>query len=472
MSARDIIRNGLCQSDLDGGNHKLVNFDTSNLQFGQFGTAAPHSILAGPTSGIDAVPTVRDVVNSDLVAWGAQPHTAGLDLLAPLTPTTSGLGLITLTNSVAAGYIKNTGQDTLNTWTYLTPTQLRTDIAAQPLHASLTALTGITPTTVGLNFVALANPGFAGYAKIASNNTLSVLTPAQVAADIGASIAPFVDTTSLVKGSSDATKLFRVEVDGFTTGTTRVMTPPNYNFTPASLTGAEPLTNKDINGLTLAVGTAANADIAPTYGQTPIQPFQLSLVALAPASSATLVFRCAAPCDLVVPATGTLATVQTTIPLSYLSTKTDLNDGGGPSNTKVSSQLAVYTFVTEQIASIPSIPSTGYTPDIFVAANGSTQLVTDRAFGQWYQLINCGAGLGAYTHVLRIFSKNASAGSIYRIRLELPASDNPTIEIRDDDSNALLDTVVGWADAPRNYALEAVFYGLNWKKYEAHEVLI
>lgn len=46
-------------------------------------------------------------------------------------------------------------------------------------------------------------------------------------------LTPFLDTNPLIKGSADATKLFRVEVDGNTTGTTRVMTTPDVNFTPA-----------------------------------------------------------------------------------------------------------------------------------------------------------------------------------------------------------------------------------------------
>jgi hypothetical protein len=44
---------------------------------------------------------------------------------------------------------------------------------------------------------------------------------------------PVSDATSIVTGSSDATKLMRFEVDGFTTATTRVLTPPNANITIA-----------------------------------------------------------------------------------------------------------------------------------------------------------------------------------------------------------------------------------------------
>jgi hypothetical protein len=56
--------------------------------------------------------------------------------------------------------------------------------------------------------------------------------------------APFFDTTPLVKGSSDGTKQLRFEVDGFTTGTTRVLTPPNFNGTIATLDGGETFNNK------------------------------------------------------------------------------------------------------------------------------------------------------------------------------------------------------------------------------------
>jgi len=43
--------------------------------------------------------------------------------------------------------------------------------------------------------------------------------------------APFTDTTSIVEGSADATKEIRFEVDGLTTGTIRVITPPDKDIT-------------------------------------------------------------------------------------------------------------------------------------------------------------------------------------------------------------------------------------------------
>lgn len=49
----------------------------------------------------------------------------------------------------------------------------------------------------------------------------------------GGSGLPVADTTAIVKGSADVTKLLRFEVDGFTTSTTRVLTPQNADYTIA-----------------------------------------------------------------------------------------------------------------------------------------------------------------------------------------------------------------------------------------------
>ena len=49
----------------------------------------------------------------------------------------------------------------------------------------------------------------------------------------GTGSMPVVDTIGIVKGSADATKILRFEVDGFTTSTTRVLTPQNKDYTIA-----------------------------------------------------------------------------------------------------------------------------------------------------------------------------------------------------------------------------------------------
>lgn len=52
---------------------------------------------------------------------------------------------------------------------------------------------------------------------------------------IGAASLPVSDTIAIVKGSGDASKLLRFEVDGFTTATTRVATMPDKDGTVAML---------------------------------------------------------------------------------------------------------------------------------------------------------------------------------------------------------------------------------------------
>jgi hypothetical protein len=92
---------------------------------------------------------------------------------------------------------------------------------------------------------------------------------------VSTSGAPFVDTTAIVKGSADATKLLRFEVDGFTTSTTRVMTPPNYDGTLATLAGAETLANK-----TLTTPTIPNLTNAQHTHMNPANGGQLTDAAL------------------------------------------------------------------------------------------------------------------------------------------------------------------------------------------------
>jgi len=81
--------------------------------------------------------------------------------------------------------------------------------------------------------------------------------------------APFADSTAIVKGSSDATKLLRFEVDGFTSGQTRVLTPPDQDGTIAVLERAQTFTadqtfgatalDVDITNKSIGVGDSASS---------------------------------------------------------------------------------------------------------------------------------------------------------------------------------------------------------------------
>lgn len=89
--------------------------------------------------------------------------------------------------------------------------------------------------------------GTTGTTQSASDNSTKLATTQYVDSAVGVDTPPFVDTTSIVKGSADATKLLRFEVDGFTAGTTRVLTPPNFDGVIATLAGTEEFTNKTLN---------------------------------------------------------------------------------------------------------------------------------------------------------------------------------------------------------------------------------
>ena len=88
---------------------------------------------------------------------------------------------------------------------------------------------------------------------------------AAASAAVAAGAAAFVDTNPVVKGSADATKQVRFEVDGLTTATTRVLTVPDADLTLVGADTAQTLTNKTLTSPTLttpALGTPASGDLS------------------------------------------------------------------------------------------------------------------------------------------------------------------------------------------------------------------
>lgn len=86
---------------------------------------------------------------------------------------------------------------------------------------------------------------------------------------LGAPAAQPADNVFSIVGSVDATKKVRFEVDGVTTGVERVLTPPNYDGTIATLAGVETLTNKTLTSPTLttpALGTPASGTLTNCTG--------------------------------------------------------------------------------------------------------------------------------------------------------------------------------------------------------------
>lgn len=75
---------------------------------------------------------------------------------------------------------------------------------------------------------------------------------------------PVVDTTGIAKGSSDATKIVRFEVDGLTTGTTRVLTVPDANMTLAGTDRAQTFTAAQTYNSTVAYASTISSGVSPT----------------------------------------------------------------------------------------------------------------------------------------------------------------------------------------------------------------
>jgi hypothetical protein len=103
---------------------------------------------------------------------------------------------------------------------------------------------------IGYKLVPIANGGTGTTtAQLAINALVGSVTAGYVVQGNGTNIVlgvppAIVDTNPIVKGSVDATKQMRFEVDGLTTGTTRVITVPNADITIAAA-GA----NSDITSL-------------------------------------------------------------------------------------------------------------------------------------------------------------------------------------------------------------------------------
>jgi hypothetical protein len=382
LAARTHILNGLLQGNLDANNFKILNLDTSNLSgLGTFGNQPAHYALAGPVSGSPAAPTFRQLGYADLT--GVQAHDDNLDLYAAATPTESALAVLNgLVPAASDGYLQI---DDLGFPTVRTFAEVLVDVGAQPLNANLTEWSSVDPTTAGKNVSRLVTGGTVGYLHVNNDidTTVSLKTAAQLAADISGSVFPVVDSTPIVKGSATSGKQFRIEVDGWAGAATRVMTPPDYNFTPVSLTHAEELTNKVINGLTMSVGDTPSPDGTVTYDDTPSSPYNFQLVSIG-GSGLTVKLQAYNPTSLILPTTGTLATVAGTIPWSYFDTKVDLG-GKNASDAKSPSQKAVYEALHAHSASITPAPAlsrgsatsldlTSFPDDYQISITGTTDI--------------------------------------------------------------------------------------------------
>lgn len=118
------------------------------------------------------------------------------------------------------------------------------------------------------------------------------------------------------------------------------------------------------------------------------------------------------------------------------------------------------------------VAGSGQSADITVRAAGTHDLVPDKPFLQWFQLVEVENGEdGPYTHTLTIDNVEAVVGAIYRIELDIEAGTNPTIEIYDNTTaGTLLQTISGQGDAATYFIFEARYDGTNWHKFDGRYV--
>ena len=113
------------------------------------------------------------------------------------------------------------------------------------------AVNAASVVTTSISTMEQINPGTPGTTKLGNDTNTRFGKLWLVDLDIsgtctgsgcGSAGLPVVDTTGVVKGSADATKILRFEVDGFTTATTRVLTPQNADYIIAGLDLAQTFT--------------------------------------------------------------------------------------------------------------------------------------------------------------------------------------------------------------------------------------
>lgn len=220
----------------------------------------------------------------------------------------------------------------------------------------------------------------------------------------GSGSAPFTDATAILKNSSDATKLLRFDLSGYTTGTTRVLTPPNFDGTIATINNAQTWT---------AVQTFSSAPVVPTGS---------------PGAGGTN-----ASSQAYVDAAVTAASLTTPIVGTYGGTGT--NNGSSTitvsGNITIGSSTNTVAFVTGGNTSV-TLPASGTLATLAGSETLSTKTLTAPKF------VNGGFIADANGNELFIFTTTASAVNEVTFTNAATAN-NPKLTASGGDSNVGMD---------------------------------
>ena len=212
----------------------LVTFPGFGTLSGDYGYTEPTHALADLTD-VDA--TVGSPTDGKILVY----RTAGTDWVLEDKPIPGGGGATQLNELSDVTNVTYTNRHVLiaDGVDYDSRALVEADISDLGTYLTTLAFAGLSdyPTNA---IGALTNDGAGNLTWAASGSSL-----------------PVVDTTAVVKGSVDDTKLLRFEVDGITTSTTRVITQPDYDV--------------NLNDVYYIDGGDATVDIGeggspPTYG--------------------------------------------------------------------------------------------------------------------------------------------------------------------------------------------------------------
>lgn len=192
--------------------------------------------MATSPTAISTLPTAPDPADRSTFNARAYPWSVALDTFADQVDAA---GVVTYNNAVEAAASASTATTQASTAT------------TQAGNAATSASTATTQ---------------AGIATTQAGNALTSANNAAASAAIASGAAAFVDSNPIVKGSADATKQVRFEVDGLTTGVTRVLTVPDADLTLVGTATAQTLTNKTLTGYTETVHALSGTDIDPANG--------------------------------------------------------------------------------------------------------------------------------------------------------------------------------------------------------------
>jgi hypothetical protein len=127
----------------------------------------------------------------------------------------------------------------------------------------------------------------------------------------------------------------------------------------------------------------------------------------------------------------------------------------------------VYQNVNRGGETVPVSPA-AYT-DIGTVTNSTTPTFTNISAAGNVAIIKitAGAGSGSYTYKIVLITTGVQAGAMAEVEVNLAASANPTVEIRNaTTSGTTVDTVTGDSSNATTYHFEGRFNGTAWEKWE------